>query len=112
MINFYFRIISVLDPGYSQFYGLTLYDKAAALWVLHCYKQLTENITSNDKQVANNNNNNDEHTLTALSHDYIKEMLSTLETCIKCLRIEPENSHSGKVCERASQVIQKIVNKT
>ena len=104
-------MISVLDSGYSQFYGLTLYERAAALYVLHCFQQQTKNINDNDKQVANNNNY-EENSLTTLSHDYMKEILSTLTTCIKCLRIEPENSHSGKVCERASQVIQKIVNKT
>jgi hypothetical protein len=39
----------------------------------------------------------------------LHDILASLETCIKCLSIEPENCHSGKVCNRARSFTKLLI---
>ena len=88
--SWYFSIIEVLDPGFSQFRGLTLYQLFLGEYLLLLQDKLNlENILESER----------------------KDLRETLELCMRCLSVELENSASGRVYIRAKGYLE-LLNQT
>ena len=86
----YFSIIEILDPGFSQFRGLTLYQLFLGEYHLLFQDKLKlENILESERKV----------------------LRETLELCMRCLSVELESSTSGRVYTRAKGYLE-LINQT
>ena len=83
-------MIEVLDPGFSQFRGLTLFHLFLGEYLLLLQ---------------------DKETLECIKETERKDLRETLELCIECLSVEIDNSPSGRVHTRAKAYLD-LLNQT
>ena len=94
LILFWPSVIEVLDPGYSQFRGLTLFELFRGEYLL---QQLQRG-----ELVAGDGSGN------LVSGDRSGNLVRTLELCIRCLAVESESSTAGRVCRRAREYLNLV----
>ena len=108
-------MIEVLDPGYSQFRGLTLFDLFVARYLLArgqfdgSEKSASSHKSGKTDKLADNflHLAVKEDSVGSLEDEGVwKELEQTLEECVRCLSIEIASSHCGGICKKAENYLE------
>jgi hypothetical protein len=83
------NVVDILDPGLSQFRGLTLYD----LFLGQLGLALTTQGVASPEE---------------LSAAVRTSLCGLLEDCLRCLSIEKKASHPGRVAAKAADFLAKL----
>lgn len=96
-------MIEVLDPGYSQFRGLTLFELFRGEYLLQQLQrgELVAGDGSGNLVAGDGSGN-------LVSGDRSGNLVRTLELCIRCLAVESESSTAGRVCRRAREYLNLV----
>ena len=83
-----FSMISILDRGFSQFRGLTLYDLFRGQYLLLLHSG-SAGLTDNKER---------------------SRLTEILEEAVKCLQVERPDSHYGRVCNKAKAWLSRLAS--